>query len=205
MKNEGKGAANGMTHKQFDIFKNIPTIETDRLRLRKIVMTDLDDVYEYASRPLVSEYLLWEPHPSVEHTKEYLRAIKKEYSKKRFYDWAIALKESNKMIGTCGFTTIRFEENTADVGYVLSDLYWKNGYASEAMTEVLKYGFYTLNLDSLSARIMSENSASIHLAEKMHFAPDYTKTEKVQIKGRYATVLTYVLSKSSYFSNFVIC
>ena len=190
-----------MTFKQFDIFKNIPVIETERLRLRKIVSSDLENVYEYASRPLVSEYLMWRPHSSIEYTKNYLSTIKKEYSKKRFYDWAIALKDSNKMIGTCGFTTIYYEENRADVGYVLSDLYWKNGYATEALREVLKFAFCILNLDSVSARIMFENKPSIHVAEKFKFVLDHTKTERIWIKDELKTILTYVLNRKTYFSN----
>lgn len=190
-----------MTYKQFDIFKNIPVIETERLRLRKIVSSDLENVYEYASRPLVSEYLLWQPHSSIEYTKNYLSTIKKEYAKKQFYDWAVALKDSDKMIGTCGFTTIHYEENRADVGYVLSDLYWKNGYATEALKEVLKFAFLILNLDSVSARIMMDNKASIHVAEKCKFVLDHTKTERMWIKNELRTILTYVLKRKTYLSD----
>lgn len=189
-----------MVLKQFELFKNIPTIETERLRLRKIQPSDAENVYEYASRPLVSEFLLWYPHENLDYTRNYLARIKKEYARKRFYDWAIALKDSDKMIGTCGFTSIYFEENSAEVGYVLSDLYWKNGYATEALREVLKFGFLVLDFDSLSAKIMSDNKASINVAKKNKFVIDNARTEKLWIKNEYRTILTYVLNRRTYFS-----
>ena len=71
-----------MVLKQFELFKNIPTIETERLRLRKIQPSDAENVYEYASRPLVSEFLLWYPHENLDYTRNYLARIKKEYARK---------------------------------------------------------------------------------------------------------------------------
>ena len=55
--------------KDFEIFKNIPTLKTERLILRKISKNDLDDIFEYSSDPEISRFLLWSAHENKRVTK----------------------------------------------------------------------------------------------------------------------------------------
>ena len=52
--------------KIFNIFSSIPTLECNRLVLRKMKCTDAADMFEYAKEECVTEYLLWNPHDSLE-------------------------------------------------------------------------------------------------------------------------------------------
>ena len=108
--------------KIFNIFSDIPTLECDRLVLRRMKRTDAADMYEYAKEECVTEYLLWNPHESERYTEQYLKYIQGKYRDGEFYDWAVILKSENKMIGTCGFTSIDIDNNSAEVGYVISPL-----------------------------------------------------------------------------------
>ena len=85
--------------------KSIP-IETERLILRYIEPDDAYDMFEYASIPKVSEYLLWSPHVNIAATIGYIEFLQKRYHRGLFGDLAMILKEENKMIGTCGFANI---------------------------------------------------------------------------------------------------
>ena len=115
----------------YDLFTRIPTLYTERLMLRKISVHDSEDMYEYSKRPEVSKYLLWSPHADIRVTKNYTRYLQGLYLKKEYYDWAIVLRRSDKMIGTCGFAHIDAENNSAEIGYVLSSDYWGKGIAAE--------------------------------------------------------------------------
>ena len=88
----------------YKIFTRMPRLRTERLTLRPMHTTDAYDMYEYASREDLTEYLLWSPHPSVTYTRDYLAYIESRYATGDFYDWAITLTENGKMIGTAGFT-----------------------------------------------------------------------------------------------------
>lgn len=55
----------------YRIFSKIPTLETDRLILRKMLVSDKEDVYAYSCRTDVTEYLTWSPHESVDYTADY--------------------------------------------------------------------------------------------------------------------------------------
>jgi [ribosomal protein S5]-alanine N-acetyltransferase len=51
-----------------NVFADLPTLETERLVLRKITEADVDEVFEYASDPLVAENTSWSAHQSREES-----------------------------------------------------------------------------------------------------------------------------------------
>ena len=77
-------------------FRTIPTLETSRLRLRKILPEDEEDMYEYSKDPETSKFLLWEPHNSRAFTRGHLSYLQAQYRKAAFFDWALVLKETGK-------------------------------------------------------------------------------------------------------------
>ena len=83
-----------MDKDKLGIFAKIPTLETERLILRRMKPSDSEDMFEYASRPEVSEYLLWLPHTTQRFTKNYLHFLQTQYMTKNFYDWAVTIKST---------------------------------------------------------------------------------------------------------------
>ncbi|MGL5062388.1 MAG: GNAT family N-acetyltransferase, partial [Microcoleus sp.] len=89
--------------KFLDILANLPTLETERLLLRKIVFNDVAEIFEYASDSKVSEYTMWSTHESIEDTKFFVKSLIKMYKRRELVDWGIVHKADGKCIGTCGF------------------------------------------------------------------------------------------------------
>lgn len=180
-----------MDKDKLSIFAKIPTLETDRLVLRKMLTRDAADMFEYASRPEVSEYLLWNPHTTQRFTKNYLHFLQSQYGSKNFYDWAVTLRSSEKMIGTCGFTSFDLANNSAEVGYVLSSSYWGQGIAPEALKKVIDFGFRELELHRIYARIMDGNTRSETVAKKCGMTLEATMRDLLYVKGAYRTIKIY--------------
>ena len=151
----------------YRIFSNMPTLKTERLSLRPMHVIDAEDMYDYAKRDDVTEFLLWTPHPSLSYTKDFLRYIHSRYSLGDFYDWAVIDRDSRKMIGTCGFTRIDTVNNGAEIGYVLNPDFWGRGYATEMAERVLEFGFDELELQRIEARFMKGNDASLAVMKKL--------------------------------------
>lgn len=187
-----------MKRKILDIFKSLPTLETERLFLREIKTSDLHDVHEYRKNPEVSRYLLWKPEENVNYTECYLEYIQTLYKKGKFYDFGIYLKESGKMIGTVGFTTINLKSNSASVGYVLNSSYWGLGIAEEALRKLIDFGFNTLNFERLDARIAEYNERSKKLALKCGFKFFEIERERKLFKDGWQNVLLYSLKNPNY-------
>lgn len=188
-----------MNKSKFYVLKKIPTITTERLILRKMLPSDDEDMFEYAKNPAVTRYLLWEPHISQKFTHSYLKFIQSQYSAGNFFDWAVTLSESGKMIGTCGFTLFDEENNAAEVGYVLNPDYWRKGIASEALARVMSFGFGVLDLHRIYVRIMDGNTASECVARKCGMRHEATLYRALLVKGEYRTIKIYAILREEFY------
>ncbi len=172
----------------YKAFSQMPTLRTQRLILRPMRTTDAFDMYEYACREDVTEYLLWSPHPSVSDTREYLAYIEHRYASCDFYDWAVTLADSGKMIGTVGFTRLEMAHNLGEIGYVLNPNYHGKGFGTEAARRVLDFGFDTLGLHRIEAKFMQGNTSSLRVMEKLGMSFEGYHRDAMLVKGAYRTI-----------------
>ncbi|MBO7310871.1 MAG: GNAT family N-acetyltransferase [Clostridia bacterium] len=184
--------------KLYKIFSKMPTLSTERLVLRPMSTKDTYDMYEYACREDVTEFLLWSPHPSVAYTRDYLAYIERRYATCDFYDWAVTLADSGKMIGTVGFTKIDLQNNSAEIGYVLNPEYHRKGYGFEATSHILSLGFERLELHRIEARFMQGNTASLRLAEKLGMSLEGYHKDYMLVIGEYKTIGICAILKSEF-------
>lgn len=179
------------------LLKSIP-LETERLILRYIAPSDADDMFEYSSIEDVCEYLLWSPHINIDVTKGYIEFLQKRYLRGLYADWAIIIKDTGKMIGTCGYANIDTREKSCEIGYVLSPYYRNKGYMTESVRAVLKLTFEVLNLQSAHLRIINENASSKKLAERVGFSLDRIGYSEMEIKGQYRDIVHYIMTDEMY-------
>ena len=178
-------------------FIYIPTLNSGKIKLRRILKTDIDDVYEYASDPATSEFLLWSPHPDRSYTKRYLDHLDKKYRRGEFYDWGIEFE--GKMIGTCGFTSFSIENNSAEIGYVLNKNFWGKGIASKVARMVMEYGFIELGLNRIEAKYMVEYDSSRRVMEKCLMTSEGVLRSAIYSKNRYRDIGVYSILREEYF------
>ena len=187
-----------MIKEDLDLFKNIPTLETERLILRRMKPSDLADVFDYAKRSEVSEFLLWYPHDELAFTRRYLKIVDTKYKRGEFYDWAVVNKADGKVIGTAGFTRFDIFNNTGEIGYVLNSEYWGRGLAAEASRAVITFGFEVLGLRRIEAKYMIENTSSRRVAEKCGMSEEGILRESVYAKGKYVDVAVASILSDEY-------
>lgn len=181
------------------IFSDMPTLTTEHLVLRPMRVTDARDMFDYAKRLDVTTYLLWNPHPTISYTEDYLRYLQGRYALGEFYDWALVDRESGRMIGTCGFTRFDFSHNSGEIGYVLNPEYHGHGYATEAAERVIRFGFEVLGLHRIEAKFMQGNEASRRVMDKLGMTFEGFRREAMLVKGIYRTIGICSLLKNEYF------
>ena len=174
--------------KIYRVFSHLPELATPRLTLRRMMVADASDMYEYASRPDVTRYLTWDPHPDRTYTREYLEYLGNRYAAGMFYDWALVYEPDCKMVGSCGFTSFNCSSDSAEVGYVLNPEYWGRGIAAEALERVLEFGFDTLGLHRIEARFIEGNDQSRRVMEKVGMTFEGILREGMLVKGNYVNV-----------------
>ncbi len=190
-----------MNERAYVIFKNLPVLETKRLRLRKLSMRDAGDVFEYASVPEVAEHVTWEYHRNISDSMHYLRFITEQYRDGIPSPWGIVHKELGKLIGTIGYHVWSLANRFGEVGYALSKDFWNKGYTTEAFSEVIRYGFERMKLERIEATCKLPNTASEKVMLKcgMHFEGILKK--KLFAKGEFHDLKIYSLLREDWESN----
>jgi [ribosomal protein S5]-alanine N-acetyltransferase len=175
-----------------------PQLETSRLLMRKVTFKDLKDMYAYTSSQEVTKYVPFPPHKTLEDTRKFIDYILEQYQINKKLLWGIQLKETQKFIGTIEFVTFESAHNKAEIAYVLSEDYWEKGIMSEAATEVIKFGFQTLNLTRIQARTFKENIGSQKVLEKVGMTFEGTLRKSMFLKGKYQDINIYSILNEEY-------
>jgi [ribosomal protein S5]-alanine N-acetyltransferase len=181
-----------------DIYKEIPSFETERILLRKITMNDLEDMFEYGSDEEVSKYVTWDRHKTTNDTKEFIEFVLSRYEKGEVAPWGIELKENNKLIGTVDFVSWSPHHNNAEIGYVLSKPYWGKGITTEAANELIQFGFEKMNLVRIQARCFIENIGSERVMEKLGMTYEGVIRKGMFAKGEHRDLKLYSLLKEEF-------
>lgn len=146
-------------------------IETDRLILREIQITDVDAMFELDSDPEVHKYIGNEPVTSKEQIKEVISFIQGQYHDKGIGRWAVVRKADNRFIGWVGLKLEDEDFNGhgshIDLGYRLTPKYWGHGYATEAAKAWIDYAFQVMKFPIVCALVEKANTASINVLEKV--------------------------------------
>lgn len=151
-------------------------ITTDRLILRAWQESDADALYRYAKDPAVGPIAGWNPHQSVEESREIIRTV---FAAPETY--AVCLRESGKPIGCIGLQTgaaanLPLALREAELGYWLGAAHWGCGYTPEAAQALIAHAFRTLQLNTLWCCCNDINSQSKRVMEKCGFT--HVRTEE---------------------------
>ncbi|MEH7383030.1 GNAT family protein [Bacillus sp. JJ1533] len=146
-----------------------PILETERLRLREIVHSDAQEIFNCFSNHDVTRFYGQEPLTELKQAEQFVEFVAKNYKEKRGIRWGIELNEGEGLIGTIGFNAWSPKHKRAEIGYELYPSYWQKGYATEAASRVISYGFNELGLTRIGAVVFLENKASNDLIKKLGF------------------------------------
>jgi len=147
-------------------------LETDRLLMRPLTLSDVDDFFAMNDNPNVNIYLR-NPVRTKDEAEEYIQRIINEYNRNGISRFAVILKETNKLIGFSGLkyrdTLENNHSNFHDLGYRFAEEHWRKGFATEAALAWLDYGFNTMKLQTIHACAISSNIGSNTVLRKLGF------------------------------------
>ncbi len=181
-----------------EILKDLPTLATERLLIRRLTMEDAQDMFEYAQDPEIAGLGLWLPQPTLEDSLQDLTETLEAYERGHYMSWAMELKAEGKMIGRIGLSAYSPRSRRAELGYALNRNYWGKGYASEAVGAVLEFGFRTVGLHRIEANALPENAASIRVLEKVGMNYEGKRRECTFIRGKFDDLNLYGLLEQDF-------
>ena len=161
-------------------------LETDRLLLRPLELSDAEAMFAMDKNPEVHKYLWQTPVQKVEEVIKVINYVNEQYKRNNIGRFATILKETGEFIGWTGikFVDDHIENgntNFYDYGYRLAEPFWGKGYATEASYAWLDYGFREMHIDKMNAYTHAQNGASNHVLQKvgMKFMEDYPDNDGV--------------------------
>lgn len=149
-------------------------IETERLICRPITEADLSWLIEMRTPDAVNRYLGGTKMQNAESLTKRLQFYMDCYAKFGFGFCTMQLKENGELIGTSGLQPLE-DTGEIEVGYNLSEKYWRRGLGLECARAWLEYGFTTAGLQRIVAIAHPDNTGSWRIMEKCGMR--YEKTE----------------------------
>ena len=150
------------------ILENFPELQTERLNLIEIKQSHLNDYYKLFSDERVTKYYNIIPFREENEAQKHLDWFKNRFREGLGIRWGITLKKDENIIGTLGFNNFQ-KTHRASIGYDLQVDFWNKGIITEALKEVIKFGFDKLEINRIEAEVMPGNTASEKVLLKIGF------------------------------------
>ncbi len=175
-----------------------PVLETDRLILRQVTSNDANSLLTYLSDIDVMKYVGLEPFKSIDDALDEISWYKSIFEKGTGIRWGISLKGQEEIIGSCGFLNRVAEHYRAELGFELSKEHWGKGIASEAIKNVICYGFEQMNLQRIEALIEPPNIPSQKVVERQGFKREGLLRSYEYTCGKFDDLYMYSMLKQDY-------
>jgi len=138
---------------------------TEHLILRKYRPEDAGQLYESLGKdPNMSRYSGWNPYATEEMAEESVRQFIDSYQDEHLYSWVMDVNGDDVIAGTIG--AYDYENGQIEVGFSVAEAWQKRGFATEALTAVLKYLSENEGILCVMAWCAAENTASRRVLEK---------------------------------------
>lgn len=184
-------------------YSGTPKIETDRLILRRIEVTDAQSVFEHwLSDERVSDNRISPAHKTVSETIEKVAKIVSEYVIKEFCYWGIELKANGELIGEIDLCEFDNTTENCEVSYSLGYKWWNQGYGTEALRAVVDFGFRHMNIHKISAAHNIDNPASGKIMSKVGMVQEGMIRHMIRnAKSQYKDCAIYGILQEDYLKN----
>jgi len=161
--------------------------------LRPWKETDLDNLVKFADNLNVAKNLTDAfPHPYTRQDGEKFIASAIENTPTRLF----AIDVNGQAVGSIGiYPQSDIHAKNAEMGYMLSQVYWGQGIMTEAVRQLVEYAFQTFDITRIFARPFGTNKSSQRVLEKSGFALE-ARFEKTLFKhGEFIDELVYAKRK----------
>ncbi|MDR3696535.1 GNAT family N-acetyltransferase [Mucilaginibacter sp.] len=180
-----------MNDQQTDPTK-FPVLTTERLILRELINSDIDELINLRSDAQVNQYLDRPKSITIEEAAAFVEKINNGLSK-RWYYWVISVNADEKLIGTICLWNFDEINKTIEVGYELMPPFQGRGLMREALRKVIEFGFDTAGFKQIIAYTNDGNARSKSLLEKAGFIRDQSFEKELRSKNTHVDDIMFSL------------
>lgn len=173
----------------------MPVLTTPRLSLRLFSEADFENIHILQSIPEVDKFNTLGIPKDFEETKKVMTPLLESNQKETidYYTFVIEQTGSKELVGLIALMLGSKKYNSAEVWFKLNPIYWGKGYATEALTKIIDFGFDSLNLHRIEAGCAVDNFASSKVLEKVGMKPEGRRRETLPLKTGWSDNYEYAI------------
>lgn len=163
----------------------IPPLQGEKIYLRALNLNDANDYYKWVKDKEVILYSLgrWlKPHTK----KQIQEWLQETINDKSVLNLGIVEKETNKLIGHAGISSLSKTNNSGEYFILIGDRNsWGKGYGTEVTKLVVGYGFKVLKLHRIMLTVSDVNIGAVKVYEKSGFIKEGIMRDASFRNGKY--------------------
>ena len=172
-----------------------PILQTARLTLRPFRASDAVPLFDIFSDTEVVRFWSGAAWTDMGQAEKMIEEALQGVGDNGILRYAIALSETDKLIGICNLRGFFEQNRRCELGYALGRAWWGRGFAGEALEALLGHAFGPLDLNRIEADIDPRNDASARLLERLGFRQEGYMPERWIVHGEKADTAFYGLLK----------
>jgi ribosomal-protein-alanine N-acetyltransferase len=175
-----------------DFQGSAPVLETARLSLRPLCAEDAEDIFTFASDAEVTRHVFWPQHQTLEDSRKFIAWLVGA----KFLTWAVRRRSEPTVIGTVFLHSLNAHHRKAELAFNITRPCWKQGFATEAATAVLRHALGPLQLHRVEATCMVPNTASARVLAKLGLTHEGLMRQSHQRDGRFCDMKLFAILAS---------
>src|SRR5438093_12811038 len=157
----------------------------DWVLLRPLASADLRRCVKWFSDPQIIRFLGRDAPVTVAEEERWFRDDERRTDEQIF-----AIEVEGQHVGNLGLHKIDRVHRKAEVGIVIGEpSFWSQGYGTEAMRVVLRYGFDGLGLNKISLDVLEYNTRALRTYDRLGFKRERVHREDIYKDGRFVNVM----------------
>ena len=186
-------------------YDQFPNIITDEITLRKIILSDLDSLFEIYSNEklfLHSPVMLKKNKDTVANM---IGHFERDYNKKKVIFLGISVNsDPENIVGVAEIFDYNREVNMITIGYRINDRFWGRGIATKTVKAMVEYLFNDIGINRIQAFVMPENTKSLNVLRRNNFVEEGTVRQGYVWKGKgVVDLVLFSMIKSDYNGNWI--
>lgn len=174
-------------------------LTTPRLKIRNLVLSDLDDFLIYRSNPEVTKYQGFDVMNTEQASAFIKEQLGKEFGKPgEWVQYSVESRETGKLVGDCAIRLTHDNPRIAEIGITISHLEQKKGYAKEVLIGILSFLFDKKKIHRVVEIVDTENIASINLLKSAGFRQEGHFIQNIFFKGKWGSELQFAMLKAEW-------
>ncbi len=171
------------------------TLKTERLTLRPISESDIENIYKLQSLEETARYNTSKIPENLNETKITIDnwILENNQDKPKKFTFAIDLTDDEKFIGLVGINLGKEHYQNAEVWFQFDYRFWNKGYATESLRKIIEFGFEDLKLHRIEAGCAVENIGSFTVLEKVGMLREAHTRQLLPLKSGWSDNYGYAI------------